>query len=74
MVFLMKSNKRESFINLQRSCGYSGIKDNISHLMAKIDPSMSQMYTNRIWNTMRDIESITSDKNKFHINNIPDLF
>ena len=53
--------------------GYSGMKDNITSLMSKIDPTMSMMYTTRIWNTMRDIEMITSEKNKYHINNIPDL-
>jgi hypothetical protein len=53
--------------------GYSGMKDNISQLMQKVDPTMGQRHTNSVWNIMRDIESITNEKQKYHINNIPDL-
>ena len=53
--------------------GYSGRKQNMNKLINQIDPTMSIVYTNRIWNTMQDIESITTEKNKYHINNIPDL-
>jgi hypothetical protein len=53
--------------------GYSGITDNINRLIQDTDPTLSTFHTNKIWNCMRDIELAQSEKNQYHINNIPDL-
>lgn len=54
------------------NAGYSG-KQNITELMQKVDPTMGQIHCNSIWNAMRHIESVKSEKDQYHINNIPDL-
>jgi hypothetical protein len=54
--------------------GYSGRKNNMSNIIQEVDPTLSQVTHNKIWNYMRDIEHTHSPKNPYHIDNIPDLF
>jgi hypothetical protein len=53
--------------------GYSH-RDNMSKIFPEVDPTIGQVYTNRVWNYMGDIGRTHSKKNPYHIDNIPDLF
>ena len=60
--------------------GYSSIhgngingKESINVTISKVDPSMSIMYTIRIFNCMRNIELTETKTNPYHITNVPSL-
>ena len=54
--------------------GYSGMTDKMTTIITAVDPTIAQSAVLKVHNYMRDFNFVHSEKNPYHIKNVPDLF